>query len=93
MSWESSCCKDDFPYTCKNPPCRDASVANQAKVDYYYEHLPVDEYDKFFEEEVFLVKKGWHVVHYPDESSNRRKRDVNTEISSSKKQEKKKRWQ
>ena len=90
MSWESSCCKDDFPYTCKNPPCRDASVANQAKVDYYYEHLPVDEYDKFFEEEVFLVKKGWHVVHYIDESSNRRKRDVNTEISSSKKQEKKK---
>ena len=76
MSWDSSCCKDDIPYQCTNPPCRDAAIANQAKIDYYYDHLPFDENEKFFQEDVFLVKKGWHAEQYLEKHLSRSKREV-----------------
>ena len=72
MSWKSSCCKDRTPHKCPNPPCRDAAIANQAKLDYYFENLPDEKYDAFFQEDMFLVKKGWH-----DINDNQLKRNKN----------------
>ena len=80
MTWDSSCCKDSLPSKCTNPPCRDASIANQAKLDFFFEHLPEDKYEMFFKEDVFVVQKGWHdkSEQISTENSNliRQKREI-----------------